>query len=163
MYSTLQVLPSAFTNAPEYPSKTDKLFISWSCAWELCKPQIVCNKLCRVHLTDPKFVKSLCRCYIPHTEEVVLLLDMFWHPSGWLQDSTWPSNLLCIHIDRSCIGPNFRTPKTCPPAPFNLHFGKGQDIETILLCILFWSTQFYHLLIYLQCWKFTLSSSFFFM
>ena len=89
MYSTLKILPSAFRNAPEYPSKINKLFISWSCAWELHSPQIVCNKLFRVHLTDTAFVKRLCRCCTPHTENVVSLTDMFWHPSGWLQNSTW--------------------------------------------------------------------------
>lgn len=36
--STLQILPSAFRSAPEYLSKIDKLFISWSCASELCSP-----------------------------------------------------------------------------------------------------------------------------
>lgn len=101
-------------------------------------------------------------CYTPHTEEVVSFTGMFWHPSWWLQNFTQSRNLLSIQINRFYIGPNFVMPKKCLPAAFNLHFGKGQYIETILLCTIFWSSLSPTTYLSIQWQIFALSSQFFF-
>ena len=75
-------------------------------------------------------VKRPHMCYIPHTEEVVSFTGMFWHPSRWLQNFPQSRNLLSIQINAFSL---------CQKTVLRFPFGKGQYMETILLCMIFWS------------------------